>query len=237
MVLSVSMWPFVVSVGSFMAVLGAVLMVSWALIGGLMMLAMGFGMWAEEDQIKWIGVVGEAGQSGSSLGVLIFIFTEMMFFLSLMVSGVYLVDGWDAGEVVDMQEVPLFISMILLSSGVTITVAHQFMHSGRSSEAGVWGGVTILLGVLFVSVQYGEWRENWFELFDGVGGSLFYFVTGFHGLHVMLGLSLNLVLFVLLVGGGFSEVSGWKTEGVVWYWHFVDVVWLFVYLVVYWYCM
>nr|QKK36833.1 cytochrome c oxidase subunit 3 [Sphaerirostris lanceoides] len=237
MVVSVSMWPFVVSVGSLVVVMGVISVGSWGLISGLMLVSVGLWMWAGEDQLKWVGVVGEVGNSSGKMGVLIFIFSEFVFFFSLVVSGTYLVEEWDMGEVVDMEGAPLLISLVLLSSGVSVTVAHQFLHSGRMLEAGLWEGVTVFLGLLFLGVQYEEWISNWFEFGDGVGGSLFYFVTGFHGLHVLLGVSLNAMMVIMLVGGGCNEVGEWKAEGVVWYWHFVDVVWLFVYLVVYWYCM
>nr|YP_011002175.1 cytochrome c oxidase subunit III [Corynosoma villosum]WPN89827.1 cytochrome c oxidase subunit III [Corynosoma villosum] len=239
MVLVISVWPLVVSWGILMVVVGVCTGVLLGGVVGLMFMVGGLVWWVCEDQVKGLGsVLSQYFLEGSGMAILIFIFSEFMFFLSLLVSSVYMVEMWDPIVNVDMYGVPMLISVVLLSSGVTMTLGHQMIHSGMGDKALKWVALTVVLGVVFVSIQVGEWYENSFSFFDGVGGSMFYFITGFHGMHVIMGVVLNSLLFVMLVyhlSGGY--ISYWKGEGVVWYWHFVDVVWMFVYLGVYWYCM
>nr|YP_011002187.1 cytochrome c oxidase subunit III [Bolbosoma nipponicum]WPN89839.1 cytochrome c oxidase subunit III [Bolbosoma nipponicum] len=239
MVLVISVWPFVVSCGILLVVLGLCCGVILGWVSGAFLIVLALLWWAGEDQLKRMGAdFNEYFLGGSGFAILLFIFSEFMFFSSLLVSAFYTVDSWDSLVEVDMFGVPMLISVVLLSSGVTITLAHQLIHTGIQKEAIFWVGVTVALGLGFVVIQGGEWYENSFSLFDGVGGSLFYFITGFHGLHVIMGVVLNSLLFMLLVFYlGSSYVSFWKGEAIVWYWHFVDVVWLFVYLGLYWYCM
>nr|UTM92253.1 cytochrome c oxidase subunit III [Bolbosoma balaenae] len=239
MVLVISVWPFVVSSGILLLVLGLCSSVLWGSLMGVFLIVLALVWWAIEDQLKRMGAeFNEYFLGGSGFAILMFIFSEFMFFFSLLVSAFYTVDSWDSLVEVDMFGVPMLISVVLLSSGVTITLAHQLIHSGFQVGAISWVGVTIVLGLSFVAIQVGEWYENSFSLFDGVGGSLFYFITGFHGLHVVMGVALNFMFFLLLSFYlGSSYVSFWKGEAIVWYWHFVDVVWLFVYLGLYWYCM
>nr|YP_009121990.1 cytochrome c oxidase subunit III [Southwellina hispida]AIO11166.1 cytochrome c oxidase subunit 3 [Southwellina hispida] len=237
--LVVSLWPLFVACSFYLIIMGLCLGVKLVLGVGFVMFGVGLFMWGSEDDVKMmVSEMYSDYMSGCGLGVLIFIFSEFMFFLSLLVSSVYLVEEWDSLVSVDMYGVPMLISFILLSSGVTLTKGHQMMYLGCNGSSFKWVVITVLLGLFFVAIQAGEWMENSFEMFDGVGGSLFYFVTGFHGLHVIMGVLLNIslgyMLFVLLSGGGLIL---WKMEGIVWYWHFVDVVWLFVYLGLYWYCM
>nr|QDM37032.1 cytochrome c oxidase subunit 3 [Centrorhynchus milvus] len=236
--LVVSSWPLVVSLGVVFVMLGISAGYVGVMVLGASVALMGLLGWVGEDQVKGLWSVLEGSCVGvGAVGVLIFIFMEFCFFVALVASSLYMVDSWDEGVKVDMYEVPLLISLVLLSSGVSITLAHQSMHSGLLWTASTWVFVTVLLGVVFVAIQYGEWGTNWFSVTDGVGGSLFYLITGFHGMHVILGVGLNLLLLCMVMGEGLSAGSEWKSEGVVWYWHFVDVVWLFVFLTVYWYCM
>nr|YP_214846.1 cytochrome c oxidase subunit III [Leptorhynchoides thecatus]AAT64943.1 cytochrome c oxidase subunit III [Leptorhynchoides thecatus] len=175
---------------------------------------------------------------------LMFIFTECIFLFSLLFSFIYIlaVDTIYITQFLwmfqDCMEIPLFISVILLSSGVSITIFHN-MYCG--SYCGVWliGGLvlTLFLGYLFLLVQKGEWLNSNLSWGDGVFGSFFYMITGFHGLHVLMGLFLLSFLLYYVITNFGVYFSDWKVECAVWYWHFVDLVWLLVFLVVYWYSM
>nr|QJI81294.1 cytochrome c oxidase subunit 3 [Centrorhynchus clitorideus] len=235
----VSGWPIVVGLGVVVMVMGFSMGVVSIFVIGMWVGFSGLVGWVGEDQVKggWEVLDVEGSLSGGAMGVLVFIFMESCFFMALVASSVYSVEWWDSGEEVDMNEVPLLISLVLLSSGVSVTLGHQNLHLKKLEPAGVWIGVTVAMGFVFVVVQYTEWSNNWFGLVDGLGGSLFYLITGFHGMHVVVGIVLNFMLMVMVTLGGMDVVSSWKAEGVIWYWHFVDVVWLFVLLVVYWYCM
>lgn len=130
--------------------------------------------------------------------------------------------------------VPLLNTAVLLASGVSVTWAHHGLLEG-DRRRGVQGLVlTVVLGVYFTFLQGGEYWEAPFTLSDGVYGSTFFVATGFHGLHVLIGSSFLLVCLVRLFVYHFSSGHHFGFEAAAWYWHFVDVVWLFLYLCVYW---
>lgn len=118
---------------------------------GVVFLVCGLWWWVCEDQVKNVrSVFREYFLEGSGLAILIFISSEFMFFLRLLVSRIYIVDGWDDIVNVDMYGVPLLIRVVLLSSGVRITLGHQMICRGSSFEASKWVLLTVVLGVIFV---------------------------------------------------------------------------------------
>ena len=134
--------------------------------------------------------------------------------------------------------IPAVNTLLLLSSGVTITSAHAWFLKGRR-EAASWGVLlTVLLGVLFLFLQAREFYHAYtvlgLTLHSGVYGATFFLLTGFHGLHVTVGVIMLSTLFVRLRKGHFSAEHMFAFEAVSWYWHFVDVVWLMLYVFVYW---
>nr|WFF64454.1 cytochrome c oxidase subunit 3 [Pseudoacanthocephalus sp.] len=176
--------------------------------------------------------------------MLLVIVSELMFFMSCLSASVILAkSGWEGYySVVDFWAVPVFISILLLSSGVTVTGVHLCLCSGEGESSSYWWFITVVMGALFIVVQTYEWGflNLWFSC--GVGGSLFFLVTGFHGLHVLLGVVFNSCCFfmwLLCLGGGGSSGLFKLTvsECVIWYWHFVDVVWLLVLVGIYWFCV
>nr|YP_010350017.1 cytochrome c oxidase subunit III [Clithon squarrosum]UOH96887.1 cytochrome c oxidase subunit 3 [Clithon squarrosum]URF21515.1 cytochrome c oxidase subunit III [Clithon squarrosum] len=131
-------------------------------------------------------------------------------------------------------EVPLLNTAVLLASGVTVTWAHHALMEGDRIN-GIQGLVaTVVLGVYFTFLQGGEYYEAPFTIADGVYGSAFFVATGFHGLHVLIGSSFLLVCLVRVWTQHFSPTHHFGFEAAAWYWHFVDVVWLFLYLSIYW---
>jgi len=148
------------------------------------------------------------------------------------------------GEVVDAFQVvgpfwlPTINTALLLSSGLTLTIAHHALRAAHRSKAIFWLAATVLLGFIFVGCQGYEYYHAYHELnlrFDsGAYGSLFYMLTGFHGFHVILGASMLTVILFRLIRGHFTADHHFGFEGAAWYWHFVDVVWLGLYLFVYW---
>jgi cytochrome c oxidase subunit 3 len=133
--------------------------------------------------------------------------------------------------------VPLLNTLILLSSGVTITIAHHALRAGRRGQLLVWLGATVVLGALFLGFQAMEYIEAYqhhnLTLGSGVYGSTFFMLTGFHGMHVTLGAIMLSVIWVRCARGHFSREHHFGFEAVAWYWHFVDVVWLGLFLFVY----
>jgi cytochrome c oxidase subunit 3 len=133
--------------------------------------------------------------------------------------------------------VPLLNTLILLSSGVTITIAHHALRAGRRTQLLIWLGATVLLGALFLKFQAGEYIEAYTKmnltLGSGVYGSTFFMLTGFHGMHVTLGAIMLSVIWFRCLKGHFDKDHHFAFEAVAWYWHFVDVVWLGLFMFVY----
>jgi cytochrome c oxidase subunit 3 len=133
--------------------------------------------------------------------------------------------------------VPLLNTLLLLSSGVTITVAHHALRAGNRTQLLIWLAATIVLGALFLNFQAHEYLEAYTELNltlgSGIYGSTFFMLTGFHGLHVTLGAIMLTVIWFRCLKGHFDRDHHFAFEAVAWYWHFVDVVWLGLFLFVY----
>ena len=133
---------------------------------------------------------------------------------------------------------PTINTALLLTSGVTLTIAHHAMQDGNRSKTIAFMWLTILLGAVFLAVQGYEYFYAYsalnLRLDSGIYGSTFYLLTGFHGLHVFIGLLMLIVITLRLQKGHFTKERHFGFEGAAWYWHFVDVVWLFLYVVVYW---
>ncbi|HEY5581064.1 MAG TPA: cytochrome c oxidase subunit 3 [Rhodoferax sp.] len=153
------------------------------------------------------------------------------------------VTGSPAGIVEPFQTMtpfwlPTINTAILLSSGVTLTIAHHALIGARRSKAVAFMWLTVLLGIVFLVVQgyeyYHAYHELNLKLTSGVYGSTFFMLTGFHGFHVFVGMLMLLFITVRLQRGHFTAERHFGFEGAAWYWHFVDVVWLGLYTLVYW---
>ena len=132
---------------------------------------------------------------------------------------------------------PLLNTLILLTSGVTITIAHHALKAGNRRQLLIWLGATVLLGCTFLFFQAEEYIHAYKELNltlgSGIYGSTFFMLTGFHGLHVTLGTIMLAIIWFRCAKGHFSKDNHFGFEAVAWYWHFVDVVWLGLFLFVY----
>ncbi|HBI82179.1 cytochrome c oxidase subunit 3 [Orrella sp. NBD-18] len=134
---------------------------------------------------------------------------------------------------------PTINTALLLTSGVTLTISHHALREDHRGKAKFWLFATILLGFIFVACQGYEYYHAYHALnlkfSSGAYGSLFFLLTGFHGFHVLLGATMLAVILVRLMKGHFTADNHFGFEGAAWYWHFVDVVWLGLYLFVYWF--
>ena len=133
---------------------------------------------------------------------------------------------------------PTINTALLLTSGVTLTIAHHALQHGDRAKTIKFMWVTVLLGLVFLFVQGYEYAHAWTEmnlkLSSGAYGSTFYMLTGFHGFHVFVGMLMLLFITLRLQKGHFTPERHFGFEGAAWYWHFVDVVWLGLYILVYW---
>ncbi len=134
--------------------------------------------------------------------------------------------------------IPTINTALLLTSGVTLTISHHALRAGERGKTAFWLAATVLLGAVFMGFQAYEYMHAYSELnlklTSGIYGSTFYMLTGFHGFHVTMGAIMLSVVLYRLMKGHFTAENHFAFEGAAWYWHFVDVVWLGLYVVVYW---
>ena len=134
--------------------------------------------------------------------------------------------------------IPAFNTLVLLTSGVTITIAHWGIFKKKMTQAVLFQTLTILLGILFLYLQVQEYAEAYHHLGLTLGagayGNTFFMLTGFHGFHVTLGTLMLMVILYRMLKGHFTPKHHFAFEAVAWYWHFVDVVWLGLFIFVYW---
>jgi cytochrome c oxidase subunit 3 len=141
-------------------------------------------------------------------------------------------------EIMPAWGIPAINTAILLSSGVTVTLAHHCLRAGKRGGLIVWLAATWLLGVVFLVLQADEYIHAYTELGlrldTGIYGATFFMMTGFHGLHVTLGTIMLIVIWLRVLRGHFTPEHHFAFEATAWYWHFVDIVWLGLFVFVYW---
>jgi len=178
------------------------------------------------------------------VAMLLFILSEVFFFLSFfwafydssLAPTVELGMVWPPKSVTPLSvySVPLLNTIILLSSGITVTWAHHRLMNNFFAKTVVRLLTTVILGVYFLAMQWLEYNEAMFSISDGVYGRTFFMATGFHGMHVIVGTTFLFYVFISLVYGKLLFNHHFSFEAAAWYWHFVDVVWLILFISVYW---
>jgi cytochrome c oxidase subunit 3 len=140
-------------------------------------------------------------------------------------------------EVIDPWHLPLINTVLLVSSSVTVTIAHHALKNGHRGALKLWLGLTILLGLSFLALQAVEYHEAYTELGltlgSGIYGATFFMLTGFHGAHVTIGTIILFVMLMRILRGHFDGEHQFGFEAASWYWHFVDVVWVGLFVFVY----
>jgi cytochrome c oxidase subunit III len=141
-------------------------------------------------------------------------------------------------SVIGPWPLPTVNTALLLTSGITLTIAHHALLAGHRAKTVLWMWITVALGITFLIVQGYEYTHAYsdlnLKLSSGAFGSTFFMLTGFHGFHVFVGMLMLTFITLRLMKGHFTPKRHFGFEGAAWYWHFVDVVWLGLYLVVYW---
>nr|CAL37014.1 cytochrome oxidase subunit 3 [Gerrhopilus mirus] len=183
-------------------------------------------------------------QKNMRYGMALFITSEVFFFLGFFWAFYHLSlspapeigSTWPPTGVNPLNpfEVPLLNTMVLLTSGVTITWSHHSIMQGNKKEATLALLLTVLLGAYFTLLQLSEYMETPFTISDSAYGSTFFVATGFHGLHVMIGTTFLIISLIRLYNFHFTTNHHFGFEAAAWYWHFVDVVWLLLYISIYW---
>jgi len=245
-----SPWPFLGSMGAFALAIGAVAYFHGA---SLLWVVPGF-VWVLYVMASWwADVVREAQHEGHHTpvvqlhlryGMVMFIASEVMFFVAwfwaYFNAAFYPTEAighvWPPAsiETFNPWELPFINTLILLLSGTTVTWAHHALQHG--DRKGLVQGLilTVILGALFSLLQAFEYSHAAFGFQDGIYASTFYMATGFHGFHVLVGTIFLAVCLGRALKGHFTEKHHFGFEAAAWYWHFVDVVWLFLFACIYW---
>nr|YP_009253043.1 cytochrome c oxidase subunit III [Vollenhovia emeryi]ANA91978.1 cytochrome c oxidase subunit III [Vollenhovia emeryi] len=182
--------------------------------------------------------------SGMRMGMILFIVSEILFFFSFFWAYFHssLSPAMEIGMLWPPQgikpfnpfDIPLLNTVILVSSGATITWSHHAMLSNNLKESKTSLFLTILLGMFFTMLQLIEYNDAPFTMADSIYGTTFFVATGFHGLHVMIGTLFLVFTLMRMTKLHFSSAHHFGFEAAAWYWHFVDVVWLFLFVSIYW---
>ena len=151
----------------------------------------------------------------------------------------FMTPGGSITEAMEAWGLPFINTVILVTSSVTVTFAHWALKKNQRVLLPIWLAITVALGTTFLILQVVEYQEAYTELGltlgSGIYGSTFYLLTGFHGAHVTMGTIMLAVMLLRSLRGHFSAENHFAFEAVSWYWHFVDVVWLFLFTFVYWF--
>jgi cytochrome c oxidase subunit 3 len=245
-----SFWPLLVSLSLFSAISNVVLWVnlkvtlSYVLFPALIVVITTFLWWKDVMRERLVGYHTHKLEISLRVGMLLFILSEVFFFLSFfwafydaaLSPTVELGLSWPPKGILPLSvySVPLLNTVILLTRGITVTWAHHSIMNNFFNKSVVRLAVTVMLGAYFMYMQYLEYREARFALSDGVYGRTFFIATGFHGFHVTVGTLFLLYVWVALVRGQLLYNHHFSFEAAAWYWHFVDVVWLILFVSIYW---
>ena len=245
-----SLWPFTGAAGALTATCGAVMFLHDYCFGwftftlGLYNISMTmFGWWSDVIcEGVYEGNHTREVQRGLRLGMALFIASETMFFFSLFWAffhsslnpSIEIICWPPLGiKVISPWGIPLANTMLLVSSGFTVTWTHHAIKTGSYETTRRALYLTFLLGVSFIFLQRKEYYDASFDISDGIYGSCFYLTTGFHGFHVIIGTIFLWVCLERLDNYEFSREVHVGLDCAVWYWHFVDVVWVFLFFTVY----
>lgn len=247
-----SPWPLFAALGAFMFTTGMVLYMH-RMLGGWALLTNGLVLILYVMFVWWRDVVREATyeeqhsfvvQRGLRLGMVLFIVSEIMFFFAFFwaffhssLSPVHNIGGvWPPKSVLamDTYTIPLTNTVLLLSSGATVTWSHHAIVLNSKRQTLIALIFTLILAIFFTYFQGLEYVSAPFNISDSVYGSCFYMATGFHGFHVFVGTIALTVSFVRIILNHGTNSHHFGFESAIWYWHFVDVVWLFLFINIYW---
>jgi cytochrome c oxidase subunit 3 len=276
-----SPWPIVGSVALFFMAFGAARAVDGASfgfeslgLGAVILTVMFFGWFGNVIHESMSGMYSPQLDRSFRLGMMWFIFSEVMFFMAFFGALFYIRVfslPWIAGEgakgitgeilypgfqyiwpllqnpssefvgakgVIPTWGIPALNTCLLLSSGVTLTWSHWALKKNKHAQMVLSLGLTVILGLIFLGFQMYEYYHAHHEfaltLGSGSYGSTFYMLTGFHGMHVTLGVTMLIIIFYRTVKRHFTPEHHFAFEAVAWYWHFVDFVWLALFVFVYW---
>lgn len=247
-----SPWPVTAAIAAFSCALGGVMYMHAYSNGGYLLFS-GFSLLLFTMFSWWRDVTREATfsghhtgavQKGLRYGVILFIVSEILFFFaffwaffhSSLSPAIDIGSMWPPKGIVVFSpwEVPFLNTIILLLSGCSVTWAHHSIVAGYKKQATLALITTVILAAIFTGFQGFEYSVANFTLSDGVYGATFYMATGFHGFHVFIGTIFLGICLLRLLKSHLTQQHHFGFEAAAWYWHFVDVVWLFLFISIYW---
>lgn len=243
-------WPLIISIRIFTSIIG---IIKWFHLNKIDLLILGSIINLLVIYQWWRDVTREATFQGLHTfkvtlslrwGIILFITSEVFLFLaffwaffhSSLSPSIELGIIWPPKGIQPFNpiEIPLLNTLILLTSGLTITWAHHCIIENNYPQSLQGLLITVILGFYFTILQGFEYIEAPFTIADRVYGSTFYTTTGLHGIHVIIGSLFLLICLIRLYLNHFSSTHHFGFEAAAWYWHFVDVIWLFLYISIYW---
>jgi len=246
-----SPWPIVGAFSALFLTTGGVMYMHSYQSGGFV-LGLGLLMLIYTMFVWWRDVIREATfeghhtqavQTSMRYGMALFIISEVMFFFaffwayfhSSLVPNIEIGGVWPPLGIEPFNPfgVPALNTVILLTSGFTVTWAHRSMVAGYRNGVVIGLVLTLILAVAFTGLQGLEYSEATFSITDGIYGSTFFLATGFHGLHVIIGTIFLTVCLFRQLASHFTRHHHFGFEAAAWYWHFVDVVWIFLFVTIY----
>jgi cytochrome c oxidase subunit 3 len=245
----VSPWPIILSFGLLTFATNLALWISGTplfdiFISIAIILLIAYQWWRDVIRESKGGYHTVKVQKGILIGFLLFLISEVMLFLSFfwtffhssLVVSVELGAFWPPVGInaVNVWALPLLGSTVLLASGFVLTLAHHALILGNKRITVINMFLTIILGLLFTYIQYNEYNFGEFTIADSVFGSIFYMTTGLHAIHVIVGALFLIICFIRILLDQFTTEHHLGYEFAIYYWHLVDVVWLLVFLIYYW---
>nr|ARO34936.1 cytochrome c oxidase subunit III [Pachycephus cruentatus] len=245
-----SPWPLISSLGMIILTTG---FIKWFHYSNCNMFFIGLTIMSISSFQWWRDVIRESTYQGLHLkevylnmnwGMILFITSEVFFFLSFfwayfhasLSPNIEIGSMWPPKGIISFNpyHIPLLNTIILVSSGASITWSHHSLINKNYSQSVVSLSITIILGIYFSILQKYEYNDSLFSIADSIYGSTFFMATGFHGIHVLIGTTFLAICLYRLKNHHFSSAHHFGFEAASWYWHFVDVVWLFLYISIYW---
>nr|AND96118.1 cytochrome c oxidase subunit 3 [Cheironitis hoplosternus] len=246
----VSPWPLMGALGAMITMIG---IIKWFhffnnslfLLGSIITMMIMYQWWRDiTREGTFQGLHTYSVTMGLRWGMILFITSEVFFFISFfwgffhssLSPAIEIGTLWPPKGITPFNplQIPLLNTLILLTSGLTVTWAHHSLIENDYQQTTQSLALTVMLGIYFTILQGYEYIEAPFTIADSVYGSSFFMATGFHGIHVIIGTTFLLMCLIRHINNHFSCIHHFGFEAAAWYWHFVDVVWLFLYITIYW---
>nr|YP_010571655.1 cytochrome c oxidase subunit III [Aphis solanella]UZH32915.1 cytochrome c oxidase subunit III [Aphis solanella] len=249
-ILNLSPWPILISLNTFNLMISNIMILNFksnliSLINLLMIIII--------SMLWWRDIIRESTFQGNhnffimnliKFSMILFIISEMFLFISFfwnflhnsLAPSIELGLNWPPKNIKFFNPllIPLLNTIILLTSSFTVTLTHFYLLNNSKKKTIIFMNLTIILSIYFLMLQMLEYNQATFTFSDSIFGSSFYMATGFHGLHVIIGTIFLMINLLRMLKLHFSFIHHISFELAAWYWHFIDIIWLFLYMTFYW---